>query len=668
MVNIGNYRAKRFSRGLIFKLGGLLLLLLFIKLLMIGVGIYSAGHLSGDATAINWAGSERMRSYKLSLLINKWLDADVKARPLLEESIDEEIRRFEDILKYLIEGEAGKGLNRYREPGILLFMMEIHPVFKYLLDLPGIYEPELKVHVEKVNDMWHSEVKPLILDIVYTSGPVPADLTSEKFEDKLPVFVNEVDHLVTLLEDSSNRKVKLFNTLQYFFLFLTISVMLVALYIIFLVTKKSFHGLMEGIRAMTAGDFTKRVDIVSNDEMGELAEGFNFMSEKLEGLYGNLEKKVAEKTEALEDRNRELSIMYDVVASMNKTLPLEELLLAFLEKLQEYLGIHSGAIRVLEDDGNLRLVASLGLNDTFKANISFGECLCGKLSQHILPTSWCRTSLSEVAQLKECRDCDFKAVVEIPINYKERNLGVIDLFQEDMRDFSKQERLLVEGLNSHLGAVIEYYNLNNKAKRLAIMEERNMLAHELHDSIAQSVAYLKIQGNLLEESLRSSNIEQAMEDLSQMKIGIEESNMEVRELLVHFRAKLDSQGLEPTIKKLLGQFRKETGIQAIFNAGPNLPLLSPGEEIHLLHIVQEALTNARKYAEASEVRVTVKNDGIFAVVVEDNGKGFDLDEVKEKGSSHVGMNIMKERAIRLGAKLGIESKPGQGTLVSLTMN
>lgn len=658
---------KKFSKGLIFKLGGVLLLLLFIKLLMITVGIYSAGHLKGDATAINHAGSERMRSYKLSYLINKWLNEEGQSREYHRKEINQEVRRFESILAYLREGEKGAGKNRYDVPQIITILKKLCPFAEDLIKLPGIYEPDLRMQIEIVNNKWYGDIKPLIEDILKTADRTEARDLFLILNERLPPFVDEVDHFVAYLEDSFNRKMMVFAGMQYFFLFITLIVTMIALYIIFLVTKKSVHGLMEGIRSMTAGDFSKRVEIVSNDEMGELAEGFNFMAEKLEELYGNLEKKVREKTEALEDRNKELSILYDVVASLNKTLSLEELLLIFLEKLQEYLGISSGAIRILEDDGNLRLAASLGLNDTFKANIAFGECLCGLLSKQDASPAWCRTELFEVVKLKECKDCNFKAVVEIPINYKDRHLGVINLFQDDIRNFSAQEKLLVESLNNHLGAVIEYYNLNNKTNRLAIMEERNMLAHELHDSIAQSIAYLKIQANLLEESLKSNNLDQALDDLLQMRKGIEESNLEVRELLVHFRARIESEGLEATIRKFLNKFRKETGIRAEFVSEPDVPNLSPDAEIHVLHIVQEALTNARKYSNASKVKVTLKGDGNFGVIIEDNGEGFDLDEVKKKGASHVGIDIMRERAIRLGAKLLLESKIGDGTRVHLMM-
>jgi two-component system nitrate/nitrite sensor histidine kinase NarX len=290
------------------------------------------------------------------------------------------------------------------------------------------------------------------------------------------------------------------------------------------------------------------------------------------------------------------------------------------------------------------------------------------LAQDKVSEPWNVALMDEVMVPKGCKNCLYRVVTEIPIYYREKLLGAVHLFEEEVREFSDREKLLVESLNSHLGAAIEYCHLNVKMRRLAIMEERNMLASELHDSIAQALAYLKIQGSLLEASLDADNPAQAREDLAHIRKGIEKSNQDVRELLLHFRTKIDSEGLEPSIKKLLAKFKRETGMHTVFKAEPDLPVLAPGEEVHLFHIVQEALTNARKYSEASEVSVAITNNGNFAIVIEDNGKGFDLDEVKRKGTSHVGMNIMKERAIRLGGELVVESRAGQGTRVSFAMN
>ncbi|MBE9502825.1 MAG: type IV pili methyl-accepting chemotaxis transducer N-terminal domain-containing protein, partial [Proteobacteria bacterium] len=624
-------------------------------------------NLEGDAKSINYAGSERMRSYKLLFLVNEWLQADEKSRHKVKALIQAEVTRFDDVLAYLREGDEVGGRNKYEEPVIIVFLIELHPSFKYLLSWPGVYEPELKKQIEKVSADWIGEIRPRIMNILVEEGRYRNNTRALILKEKIPVFVNEVDNFVTLLEGSFDRKVSLFTALQYLFLLVTIGVSLIAIDNIFLHLMRSVNALMGGIKAMTAGDFSKRVTVLANDEMRDVAEGFNFMADKLEEFYLGLEGKVEEKTYALEKRNSELSILYDMVASLRKSLPLEEILQIYLEKLLGHLNISAGTIRLFEEDGFLRLAASAGLQANFKKNALSGEYLCRTLSKEYEADAWNVTLRGEVMALEGCSECRFKSVTEIPINFKIKDLGVLNLFHTEVRKYTASEKRLIESLNNHLAAAIEYFNLNAKTKRLAIIEERNMLASELHDSIAQSLAYLKIQGKLLDESLKAKNIDQSLEDLAQIRKGIEECNQDVRELLVHFRTKIESEGLEATLKKFLEKFRNETGINTEFDVEENLPALSPGEEVHIFHIVQEALANARKYADATRVRVSVKCNGTFDVTIEDNGQGFDIEEVKGKGSSHVGIDIMQERAIRLGGVLAIESNSGLGTRVRLTM-
>lgn len=659
---------KQVRKGLLFKVGGVLLLLLFTKLLMIGIGVYSARHLQGDAAAINYAGSERMRIYKLSFLINKLLVEDEEKLQILRYQIEKEVNRFEIIMKNLREGEANDKGRRYEDPRIIVKMIEIHPVFQRILGLPGVYEPDLRRQIEIVSDKWITEVRPLITEILNAKDPEIVRHLHQALDSMLPSYVDSLDRFVALLEDSTNRKVMLFHSTQYLFLVLTIAITLIWFYLVFIVIRRSVQGLMEGIRAMTAGDFSKRVAVISDDEAGELARGFNFMADKLEESYGNLEKKVMEKTTALEERNRELSILYDTAASLNQSLPLDDILHAFLKKLLGHLNVGSGSVRLVDEDGSLRLVASIGLPDEFKRkNISLGECLCGTSAKNGTSDFWDVSSRPEGMILKECLELGYRTVAVIPVSYKERLLGVTNLFVEEKRKFTSQEKRLLESLSSHIGVAIEYYNLNAKAKRLAIMEERNILAHELHDSIAQSLAYLNIQTSLLEGSLKNSSQDETMKHVGQIREGIRKGYGDVRELLNHFRTQMEEEGLDDALKSHLNKFTLDTGIGSSLESGNGVVSLSPETEIHIFHIIQEALANVRKHSGASTVKVSLSENWPLQATVEDNGIGFDLDKKDGQGVHHMGLSIMRERASRLGGTLNIYSGHGKGTRVVLNI-
>jgi len=194
-----------------------------------------------------------------------------------------------------------------------------------------------------------------------------------------------------------------------------------------------------------------------------------------------------------------------------------------------------------------------------------------------------------------------------------------------------------------------------------------MLAHELHDSLAQTLASLRFQVSLLEKTLQNSTDSRAKSEVSLLKSGLDEANTELRELLAHFRVHMDERGLIPATETLIERFRNESGINVYFqNQCPELKL-PPIHEVQVLHIIQESLTNARKHSQAKNVRVLIRetSDRHCQVLVEDDGVGIDDPNVTGQPGEHVGLSIMQERARRINGVVSIESDAGEGTRVEL---
>jgi nitrate/nitrite-specific signal transduction histidine kinase len=202
-------------------------------------------------------------------------------------------------------------------------------------------------------------------------------------------------------------------------------------------------------------------------------------------------------------------------------------------------------------------------------------------------------------------------------------------------------------------------------KEMAVSEERNLLAQELHDSIAQSLAFLNIQVQLLQEDLQKDRITEALKGLAQIREGVQESYDDVRELLVHFRTRIGSTDLETAIRSALEKFEGQTGIKTAFTAHGSTPELQPEQVLQIMHIVQETLSNVRKHAKASNIEVEMHCDGKCIIDIRDNGIGFDA--ARDAGDSHVGLRIMRERAHRIGAELTFDSVPSKGTHICLIL-
>jgi two-component system nitrate/nitrite sensor histidine kinase NarX len=277
------------------------------------------------------------------------------------------------------------------------------------------------------------------------------------------------------------------------------------------------------------------------------------------------------------------------------------------------------------------------------------------------------TPVQAADQIHRCRKAGLQTVSVFPIRFGRQLLGIFNLFYAEARHFSQAEQQILETLGQHLAVAIENQRLVSREKEMAVSEERNLLAQELHDSIAQSLAFLNLQAQLLEDALRRSAGDEAAEVLGQIREGIQESYDDVRELLVHFRTRIKHEDIELTIRSSLEQFELQTGIKtALAVSGTSIPL-SPEQHLQVLHILQEALSNVRKHSAARRVEIEMRRDGGYWFRVRDNGRGFDTAALDDRSGAHVGLRIMKERAARIGGRLSIESRPGHGSAITLTL-
>ena len=202
--------------------------------------------------------------------------------------------------------------------------------------------------------------------------------------------------------------------------------------------------------------------------------------------------------------------------------------------------------------------------------------------------------------------------------------------------------------------------------RLLRFEDRSAIANELHDSLAQSLASLKMQVRVLDDTLRQDNEVAIWKEMENIQAGLDEANIELRELITYFRLPVDGNGVVSAIEKAVSRFRLTSSIEAVLqNHWPavNLPV---EYERQVLRIVQEGLANVRKHSGADMVRILLNQaQDARRVLIEDDGVGMSL--TPDEMDNHFGLSIMQERAGSIGATLQIESEPGDGTRIILTL-
>ena len=420
------------------------------------------------------------------------------------------------------------------------------------------------------------------------------------------------------------------------------------------------------------GELAARIPVPKQGDFQNLSSDINSISDRLQSLSLDMEAQVRKQTEHIKHKTRSLEILYDVAASISSSRDLDDLLTRFLHTLKDVVHARAATVRLLTNDKRMRLVASIGLNDEVVAREQFmpsHQCLCGfAASEGVIRSDDNLHKCDALIGTPFFADSEVE-MMAVPLQYRGRTLGVYNLFVDrDLRFNSDYDSELLISIGRHLGMAIEKASVDEEANRLTIIEERTRIAHELHDSLAQTLASLRFQVRVLDETLHQGDESALWSELERIENSLDEAYIELRGLIEHFRAPIDRRGFMPAIEKVVERFRNESKIQIFLQKewkGPNLP---EDMEIQVLRIVQEALCNVRKHSRAHTVRVLLRgqNDGSFRVLIEDDGTGIAPRTTAGAPGEHVGLSIMEERARRIGGKIRFESEPGEGTRIQLT--
>jgi two-component system nitrate/nitrite sensor histidine kinase NarX len=261
-------------------------------------------------------------------------------------------------------------------------------------------------------------------------------------------------------------------------------------------------------------------------------------------------------------------------------------------------------------------------------------------------------------------------MVAVPMRYRGLVTGIINLFLDtSLLESIDSIKPLLTSIAHHLSIAIEKSRNEELSQQHLIKDERTRIAHELHDSLAQTLASLRFQVRVLDETLHQGDESTTWQKLEQIENSLDEANTELRELIANFRAPAYNQSLLDAIEKIVSQFRSETGIKTYLQKEWSNSSLTGECETQILRIIQEALWNIRKHSEAKTVRIMLRDclQGKCHILIEDDGIGIN-DQAYGSPGEHIGLTIMRERAARLGGKLRVESEPGEGTRIVLELN
>jgi len=259
-----------------------------------------------------------------------------------------------------------------------------------------------------------------------------------------------------------------------------------------------------------------------------------------------------------------------------------------------------------------------------------------------------------------------RAFLGVPLRLRGTPIGMIGVANRP-GDYDEEHEHLLTMYASQVAIAVHNAQLYTQVRGIAIAEERARLAREMHDSVSQILAYINTQVEAVRTLLRTGQTKRAEEQLGQLAEAVRDAYTDVREDILALRTTDTTGDLLASLNAYLPLWQEKSGVRAeivVSPAGKPLPPLSAAAQVQLLRIVQEALANVRKHAQAQRVQIRIRGDaGQVIVEVEDDGVGFDPTVRGQSASRRFGLTMMEERAAAVGGELEIDSVPGRGTHV-----
>ncbi|MBX2884110.1 MAG: hypothetical protein KTR32_29415 [Granulosicoccus sp.] len=430
------------------------------------------------------------------------------------------------------------------------------------------------------------------------------------------------------------------------------------------------------------GDLDARIKLPeSHRHYKELNFHTRNLASALAQLSADMESLVGSQTLRLENQRRVLEMLLRLTDSISGETDKSAVLKSVAQHLANWFEQAGVAAYLVERDA-LRLVSSAVSDlqadsptasfDSESAQAGTAHCSDTEVPYR-LPT---QNAVSEITWSTP-ENHENKERVRIPFfrGADVAGMFVIDIVNQRKINHS-ESALVLQSVSEQLTLFNNKVTAREQAERVRLISERTRLAGDMHDSLAQTLLAARYKATVLQETLAEAGSSKWSEDVKKIAGAIGEANQEIRELIREYRSPLADHRSVDSIQLAIEQFRETSGLQVFFQSENPLLRFTPREESVVQRIIGEALTNAEKYAEANTIRVFLQflSDGTRTVLIEDDGQGFNVDAMIDssrhtavESGEHIGLSIMQERALGIGAIFSIDSEPGEGTRVSLRL-
>ena len=427
------------------------------------------------------------------------------------------------------------------------------------------------------------------------------------------------------------------------------------------------RSLVSAAQAIGRGDLSIRTSISGRDELALLGSAINQMTNDLDQSRMTMENILQQE----QRRAEQMRAINEIATQISSVLRMDELLPYVTNLLRDNFGYYGVGIFLLEPGSDslvLRAIAG-GVEDAIPIDrrVEQGE---ESIVEWVAKTGkpLLANDVSKELRYRFVEHWrDTRAELAVPITVGDQVVGVLDIQSSDPDAFDETDQFTAQTLAHCLAVAIENARLFQQTRELVVLEERNRLAREIHDTLAQGFTGIVLQLEAAEQALEESPAE-VPDHLSRAKNLARESLQEARRSVWDLLPRaLEQLTLDAALQGEVLRFAAEGGGEASFSLSGEQRELPSNVQAALLRICQESLTNVRRHAEATEVKVSLTfSPKAVCLSVQDNGIGFDFQKVKTLGRNRgFGLTGMEQRVRLLEGGLAVKSRKGEGTLVEV---
>ena len=592
------HKKSSFSSSLTSTISLSLVTIIAIGLLTIFSLMWATDQSDKDAQAVNLSGSIRMQSYRIGLAVQAG-NTGVAERYI--EQLD----------------------NTWQQP---LFSAQRQDSGSNVLNQ----------QFQQAEQHWHKTLRPALLNYLQTpaSRPFPIELIDNQLA--------YTEALVNAFQDSAETKIRRLRVIQLVALFLTISAGSVIFYLLKNRLERPLAQLTHAAHRIGEGDYGYQVPIEGYDELALLGSVVNHMSNSIDRIHQDLDNQVKQRTEELKNNNIALEFLFNTARKILNNHQREIDYQSLLDDLSSVIGSHVNFELCLFTEQGDRPYIHIAAQDSIITDCSERSC-------------------------ENCQGINLTLGSEPPnqsftIVHDETSYGVINCHYAQTERLKPWQEKLLSSVADQFALALSLSIHEDQARRLAMINERTVIARELHDSLAQALSYLQIQVTRLQKSIDKQQYDSQQPIIDELREGLSSAYRQLRELLTTFRLKIESGGLQGTLSQVIAQLNERSDLEIKLHYKlSNLPL-SPTEEIHLLQIIREASQNAVNHSKGSTVDIILhqKDDQSIELLVEDDGIGIPPNAER---NNHYGLAIINERSRHLNGQVEIEPRKESGTCV-----